>query len=154
MSVVGRLHTHTLIMALCGLHTATAREKHNVVADIERKYEIGSRAYDEHVIRQTGVTIYHPSEDDSFVLFTPVALTRTCVFSLFVTSCDTAGTAKMTSDRSDPMGVCDVRGRVRNVKRLRVADLSLCPEIPGANTMLPAYMIGERVAAFVIADNE
>lgn len=65
-----------------------------------------------------------------------------------------AGTTKMTGDASDPLGVCDVRGRVRQVKRLRVADLSLCPEIPGANTMIPAYMIGERVAAFIIEDNK
>lgn len=48
-----------------------------------------------------------------------------------------------------PMGdtpdtACDPRGRVRGVEGLFVADVSLLPTIPMANTNLTALMIGER----------
>jgi len=50
-----------------------------------------------------------------------------------------------------PMGVegdaeaaCDPRGRVRGVEGLVVADASVMPTIPMANTNLPTLMIGER----------
>lgn len=52
----------------------------------------------------------------------------------------------------DPLSVCDEFGRVLKVDGLRVADLSLCPEIPGANTQLPSYVIGEKIADHLIAD--
>jgi choline dehydrogenase len=43
--------------------------------------------------------------------------------------------------------VCDARGRVRGLPGVVVADASLMPQIPRANTNLPAVMIGERIAA-------
>ncbi len=116
-------------------------EMHSALVDPDSKYVLGSAAYDEASIRSVAVTIYHPSA-------LAWALWRVKV----ATNARAAGTAKMTGDADDPMGVCDPQGRVRNVKRLRVADLSLCPEIPGGNTQLPAYMIGERVASFIIDD--
>jgi choline dehydrogenase len=44
----------------------------------------------------------------------------------------------------DPGAACDSRGRVRGVEGLVVADASLMPTIPMANTNLPTLMIGER----------
>jgi choline dehydrogenase len=61
------------------------------------------------------------------------------------TSCDSGyhpcGTAPMGDDASS---ACDPRGRVRGVDGLYVADVSLLPTIPMANTNLTALMIGER----------
>jgi len=45
-----------------------------------------------------------------------------------------------------PMAVCDANGRVHGVEGVVVADVSLMPQIPRANTNLPAVMIGERIA--------
>ncbi len=46
--------------------------------------------------------------------------------------------------------VCDARGRVRGLQRTTVADASLMPQIPRANTNLPSVMIGERIASFLV----
>ncbi len=54
-----------------------------------------------------------------------------------------AGTVPMGRDR-DPWAACDQRGRVRGTEQLYVADASLMPTIPAANTNLPTLMIGER----------
>ena len=45
-----------------------------------------------------------------------------------------------------PMAVCDSSGRVHGVDGVVVADVCLMPQIPRANTNLPAVMIGERIA--------
>jgi choline dehydrogenase len=46
-----------------------------------------------------------------------------------------------------PASVCDERGRVRGLTGVVVADASLMPTIPRANTNLPTIMIGEIVAS-------
>ncbi|MEM7337176.1 MAG: GMC family oxidoreductase [Actinomycetota bacterium] len=54
-----------------------------------------------------------------------------------------------------PMGtnpatsVCDPQGRLHGIDGLIVADVSLMPQIPRANTNIPAVMIGERIASFL-----
>ncbi len=50
---------------------------------------------------------------------------------------------------SDPMAVVDQYGRVYGVEGLRVADASVFPDCPRANTNVPAMLVGERVADFV-----
>jgi choline dehydrogenase len=47
--------------------------------------------------------------------------------------------------------VVDPGGRVAGVSRLRVADLSIAPSTPRANTYLTAVMIGEHIAALLRA---
>jgi choline dehydrogenase-like flavoprotein len=47
----------------------------------------------------------------------------------------------------DPGAVVDATGRVHGVAGLRVADASIMPVIPRANTNLPAIVVGEKVAA-------
>ncbi|MEL7367656.1 MAG: GMC family oxidoreductase N-terminal domain-containing protein [Myxococcota bacterium] len=54
-----------------------------------------------------------------------------------------SGTVPMGPD-SDPEAACDGRGRVRAIRGLFVADASIMPTIPTANTNLPTLMIGER----------
>jgi len=60
------------------------------------------------------------------------------------------GTCRMGGDEA---AVVDPRLRVRGVTGLRVADCSIVPTIPAANTNAPAIMIGERGADFVRQDN-
>ena len=58
------------------------------------------------------------------------------------------GTAMMGLDPD--RSVCDQRGRVHGTDRLVVADVSLMPQIPRANTNIPAVVIGERIAALLL----
>jgi choline dehydrogenase len=60
------------------------------------------------------------------------------------------GTARMGAD-GDARAVCEPTGRVRGIDRLWVADCSLIPTIPRANTNIPAVVVGERVAQAIVA---
>jgi len=57
------------------------------------------------------------------------------------------GTCRMGGDDDS---VVDPQLRVRGVSGLRVADCSIIPLMPRANTNAPAIMIGERAAAFAL----
>jgi choline dehydrogenase len=46
--------------------------------------------------------------------------------------------------------VCDNRGRVSGASNIVVADASLMPRIPRANTNIPAVVIGERMAGWLL----
>ena len=46
--------------------------------------------------------------------------------------------------------VCEANGRVRGLNHVSIADASLMPETPRANTNLPSVMIGERIAEFLV----
>ena len=50
---------------------------------------------------------------------------------------------------SDPMAVVDQRGRVHGVEGLRVADASIMPDTPRANTNVSTIMIAERISDFI-----
>ena len=47
------------------------------------------------------------------------------------------------------MAVVDAQCRVYGVQGLRVADASVMPKVPSANTNFPTIMIAERVADFI-----
>jgi choline dehydrogenase len=49
----------------------------------------------------------------------------------------------------DPEAALDAHGRVRGVDNLLIADASIMPTIPSANTNLTALMIGERFGAWL-----
>ena len=57
-------------------------------------------------------------------------------------------TARMGPD-SDPGAVVNQYGQVRGIDCLRVADISIMPDCPRANTNLVAILIGERIADFM-----
>lgn len=62
-----------------------------------------------------------------------------------------AGTCMM-GPASNPLAVVDERLRVHGLTNLRIADASILPTVPHANTNASAIMIGERVAEFIKAD--
>ncbi|KAJ5620316.1 hypothetical protein N7510_004300 [Penicillium lagena] len=57
------------------------------------------------------------------------------------------GSCRMAS--RDKGGVVDQSGRVYGVKGLRVADASVLPTVPAANTMASSMLVGERVGRSV-----
>lgn len=59
------------------------------------------------------------------------------------------GTCAMGLER-DPLAVTDTRGRVHGLKNVFVADCSIMPVIPRANTNLPAIVVGERIAGWLL----
>jgi choline dehydrogenase len=58
------------------------------------------------------------------------------------------GTCKMGPE-SDPTAVVDARGKVHGVDNLYVADASIIPVVPRANTNIPALVVGERISAWL-----
>ena len=56
------------------------------------------------------------------------------------------GTCKMGPD-SDPAAVVGPTGKVHGLDNLYVADASIMPAVPRANTNLPTLMLAERIVA-------
>lgn len=51
---------------------------------------------------------------------------------------------------SDPNAVTDARGRIHGLANAYVADCSIMPVVPRANTNIPAVVIGERIAGWLL----
>ena len=81
----------------------------------------------------------HPNDRDSW---------KKHVRAFSVTCSHPAGTCKMAPS-TDPMSVVDHTLRVRNVKGLRVADVSILPILNSGHTQAPAYAIGEKAAHMI-----
>jgi 5-(hydroxymethyl)furfural/furfural oxidase len=63
------------------------------------------------------------------------------------------GTCKMGAP-TDPMAVVGPDARVVGVENLRVADASIMPTVPCANTNISTIMIGEKVADAILRDRQ
>jgi choline dehydrogenase len=63
------------------------------------------------------------------------------------------GTCRMGPDPSAG-AVVDSRGRVHGVEGLLVADASVMPDVPAANTNLSTIMVAERIAAWIAGSPE
>jgi choline dehydrogenase len=63
--------------------------------------------------------------------------------------CHPVGTCAM-GPASDRSSVVDSRGRIHGLDNAYVADASIMPVIPRANTNLPALVVGERIARWLL----
>jgi choline dehydrogenase len=63
--------------------------------------------------------------------------------------CHPVGTCRM-GPASDRSAVVDSRGRIHGLDNAYVADASIMPVIPRANTNIPALVVGERVARWLL----
>ncbi|WP_373414963.1 GMC family oxidoreductase [Ensifer aridi] len=54
---------------------------------------------------------------------------------------------------SEPTAVTDPSGRVRGVRGLRIADASIMPFCPRANTNIPTIMVAEKIADAILKEN-
>lgn len=57
------------------------------------------------------------------------------------------GTCRMGDD---PASVVDGQLRVRGIDRLRIADCSIMPHVPGSNTHAPAVMVAEKASDMIL----
>ncbi|KAL9578797.1 MAG: hypothetical protein Q9212_005490 [Teloschistes hypoglaucus] len=60
-----------------------------------------------------------------------------------------AGTTKMGNLEKDKMAVVDSELRLRGLKKVRIADAGVFPEMPTINPMLTVLAIGERMAEMI-----
>ena len=58
------------------------------------------------------------------------------------------GTCKLGA-ATDESAVCDEGGCLWGLPQITIADCSLMPQVPRANTNIPAVVIGERIAAVI-----
>jgi 5-(hydroxymethyl)furfural/furfural oxidase len=70
---------------------------------------------------------------------------RKAVIGVWHASCS----CRMGAD-DDPMAVTDPQGRVRGVQGLRVADASVFPVVPRANTNFPVLMVAEKISDAIL----
>ena len=64
--------------------------------------------------------------------------------------CHPVGTCAL-GPAGDELAVCDAAGRLHGIDRVVVADCSLMPVVPRANTNVPAVVVGERIADELLA---
>ncbi|MCO5089561.1 GMC family oxidoreductase [Bosea sp. (in: a-proteobacteria)] len=76
------------------------------------------------------------------------AFVRTCAIGAWHASCSCRMGAA-----DDPMAVVDAQGRVRGVEGLRVADASIFPDVPRANTTLPTMMVAEKISDIILGQH-
>jgi choline dehydrogenase len=93
----------------------------------------------EHVRRPTDAELADPAVLESFIR-------RHCA-----TGAHPSCTARM-GPADDEFAVCDNRGFVHGIRNLRIADASMMPRVPSANTNVPTIMIGERIGEWARQD--
>jgi choline dehydrogenase len=54
---------------------------------------------------------------------------------------------------TDPNAVVDARGKLHGLEGGYVADCSIIPVVPRANTNLPGLVVGERIAGWLLAES-
>lgn len=59
------------------------------------------------------------------------------------------GTCKMAPAGRDPLAVVDPRGKVHGLDGVYVVDCSIMPQVPRANTNIPAVIVGLRIASWL-----
>jgi choline dehydrogenase len=107
---------------------------------VELAREVGnSRALGSFVKREVMPTALTSASMDNFI--------RDGVTTIWHQSC----TAKMGQD---DMSVVDGRLKVYGIDRLRIADASVMPRVPLANTMAPSVIIGEQAGRAIVRERQ
>jgi choline dehydrogenase len=107
---------------------------------VELAREVGNaRAFQRFVKREVMPTALDAADMDKFI--------RDGVSTIWHQSC----TAKMGQD---DMSVVDSRLKVYGVDRLRIADASVMPRVPLANTMAPCVIIGEQASRAIARERQ
>jgi choline dehydrogenase len=105
---------------------------------VELAREVGqTAALQGFVKREVMPTALGPAAMDDFI--------RDGLSTIWHQSC----TAKMGRD---PLSVVDSRLKVYGVDRLRIADASVLPRVPLANTMAPCVIIGEQASRAIVRE--
>ena len=107
---------------------------------VELAREVGNaQALQGFVKREVMPTALSPAAMDDFIL--------DGVTTIWHQSC----TAKMGQD---DMSVVDSRLKVYGIERLRIADASVMPRVPLANTMAPSVIIGEQASRAIALERQ
>jgi choline dehydrogenase len=154
-----RLHGRVEIKVACmtpqsrGTLAITSKDP-QVLSAIDHNYLGDSAGHDLAVLRD-GVALANE-------LFEQSALSELLGDPIIDTSTD-AGIRQHVAHYYHPVGtcamglhsddVCKPDGRVNGLERVTVADASLMPQIPRANTNLPSVMIGERIVELLTASS-
>jgi 5-(hydroxymethyl)furfural/furfural oxidase len=124
-----------------GLHST----KNKLITDLLAKLLDGPAALRRYLMRNLvmeGFTLDMMLHDDEQL----EAFVRKAAVGVWHASCS----CRMGAD-DDPMAVTDPAGRVRGVAGLRVADASVFPAVPCANTNFPVLMTAEKISDAIIA---
>jgi choline dehydrogenase len=103
-----------------------------LVEGIERARELAATA----ALRETIGTELSPGPDADL---------EAAIRRAYVHYYHPVGTCALGSE-DDPAAVCGPDGRLHGIDRIMVADCSLMPVVPRANTNVPAVVVGERIA--------
>ncbi len=134
---------------------ADPADLHRMLALIERMTEMAERpVLREHIV--SAQLAPAPGQATGLpALGGPLPAEPELTSFVLANACDAAhvcGTCRM-GRADDPGTVVDERGRVLGVQNLRVADASIFPWVPSANTHISSVLVGEKIADLVRAED-
>lgn len=113
---------------------------------------LGAGALDASAIaRRSLMRLAFPQGDDIHAMATNDAMLDDWIARTVLGNWHACGTCRMGA-ADDRLAVVDPAGRVRGIEGLRVADASIMPTVPRANTNVSTIMIGEKIADHILSD--
>ncbi len=121
-------------------YLCTERDRLRAIATLRKLRGLARRpALAEFIEGETVISAWAKSDDDILDLYRRYSRS----------ACHAVGTCAIGPDELDPL---DARLRLRGVKRLRVCDASIFPEMPAGGTLAPVMAAALRAAEFILAD--
>lgn len=119
--------------------------------EADRKVAAQSLRITRNIVSQPALARFRPEEYKPGPQYRSDAELARLAGDIATTIFHPVGTCRM-GRADDEMAVVDSRLRVRGVGGLRIVDASVMPTITSGNTNAPTLMIGERAAAWVLAE--